>query len=138
MPGWALGMVLAVVVSGGAYFGTNLSGENPPIAGPSPSAAGPDAHAIIARAGCMTCHGPDLTGQVGPSLHDVKDGPTSENLKQLGTDHPDDWASIWIAGTDPAVSDPAMRLGMPAFAAAPYNLTPEEIDAVVVYLKTLQ
>jgi mono/diheme cytochrome c family protein len=138
IPAWAVALTLAVVVAGAAYFGTNLSGQNPPIGGPPPSAGPPDAHAVIARAGCMACHGPDLTGAVGPNLHDVKNGPTSANLKQLGTDHPDDWANIWIAGTDSAVSDPAMRVGMPAFAGPPYKLTPEEIASVVAYLKTLQ
>jgi len=67
----------------------------------------------------------------------VKNGPTSANLQQLGKDHPNDWANIWITGTDPAVSDPAMRRSMPVFGAAPYNLTPDEIAAVVAYLKTL-
>ena len=48
----------------------------------------------------------------------MADGPTSENLQDLYADHPDDWANIWIAGIDPAVSDPAMRNGMPAFGGA--------------------
>jgi mono/diheme cytochrome c family protein len=138
VPGWALGITLVVFVAGGAYFGTNLSGENPPIGGPPPSARPLDAHAIIAKAGCMTCHAPDLTGGVGPNLHGVKNGPTSANLQQLAKDHPNDWANIWIAGTDQSVSDPAMRKGMPQFGAAPYKLTPDEIAAVVAYLKTLQ
>jgi mono/diheme cytochrome c family protein len=138
VPGWALGITLVVFLAGGAYFGTNLSGENPPIGGPPPSARPLDAHAIIAKAGCMTCHAPDLTGGVGPNLHGVKNGPTSANLQQLAKDHPNDWANIWIAGTDPSVSDPAMRKGMPQFGAAPYKLTPDEIAAVVAYLKTLQ
>jgi mono/diheme cytochrome c family protein len=138
VPGWALGLTLVVFAAGGAYFGTNLSGENPPIGGPPPSAKPLDAHAIILKAGCTTCHAPDLTGAVGPSLHGVKKGPISPNLKQLGTDHPADWANIWIAGTDPSVSDAALRKGMPQFAAAPYKLSADEIAAVVAYLKTLK
>jgi mono/diheme cytochrome c family protein len=138
VPGWALGLTLVVFLAGGAYYGTNLSGENPPIGGAAPSARPLDAHAIIAKAGCMTCHAPDLTGGVGPTLHGVKNGPTSANLQQLAKDHPNDWANIWIAGVDPSVSDPAMRKGMPQFAAAPYKLTADEIESVVAYLKTLK
>ena len=68
----------------------------------------------------------------------MADGPTSENLQDLYADHPDDWANIWIAGTDPAVSDPAMRGGMPAFGGPPYDLSEEEIATIVDYLKTLE
>ena len=82
--------------------------------------------------------GEDLTGGVGPNLHGVAGGPTSENLQALYADHPDDWANIWIAGTDPAVSDPAMRGGMPVFGGPPYNLSEEEIATIVDYLKTLE
>lgn len=139
IPRWALGMTLAIFVAGGGYFATNLNGQNPSIAGsPSPSTGPPNAEAIIKRVGCQGCHGSDLAGQAAfPSLHGVKNGPVSANLKQLGTDHPDDWANIWIAGADPTVSDPTLRLGMPTFAAAPYNLSTDDIAAVVAYLKTL-
>jgi mono/diheme cytochrome c family protein len=58
-------------------------------------------------------------------------------LQDFAAEHPDDWAEIWIAGTDPAVADPGMRGGMPAFAAPPYELSDEEIAIVVEYLKTL-
>ncbi len=139
IPRWALGLTLAVFLAGSGYFATNLNGQNPPIGGsPTSSASAPNAQAIIKRVGCQGCHGGDLAGQAAfPSLRGVKNGPVSANLKQLATDHPDDWADIWIAGADPTVSDPAMRLGMPAFGAAPYNLTTEEIAAVVEYLKNL-
>jgi mono/diheme cytochrome c family protein len=139
IPRWALGLTLVVFLAGSGYFATNLGGENPSIIGtPTPSTIAPNAQAIIKRVGCQGCHGPDLAGQATfPSLHGVKNGPTSANLQRLGTDHPDDWANIWITGTDPAVSDPAMRGGMPVFGGPPYNLTPEEIAAVVAYLKTL-
>ena len=138
VPRWALGLTVAILLAGGGYFSTNLDGQNPSIIA-SPTPAGPpSAQAIIAAAGCQACHGSDLAGQaIFPSLHGVKDGPISENLKQLATDHPDDWANIWIAGLDSAVSDPAFRKGMPAFGGPPNNLSAEEIASVVAYLKNL-
>jgi mono/diheme cytochrome c family protein len=142
IPPWAIGITVLIFLVGGVYLAGNLSGENPPIGGvPSPSGsagAGPNAQAIIAEAGCQACHGEDLTGGVGPNLHGVAGGPTSENLQDLYAEHPDDWANIWIAGTDPAVSDPALRGGMPAFGGPPYNLSEEEIATIVDYLKTLE
>jgi mono/diheme cytochrome c family protein len=140
-PRWAVGLTVLVFLVGGVYFAGNLSGENPPIiGGPSPSAGGGGpqvALGIIADAGCQSCHGPDLAGQASfPSLHGVKNGPVSENLQGLYADHPDDWAELWIAGTDPAVAN-IERGGMPVFAGPPYNLTPEQIHTVVEYLKTL-
>lgn len=143
VPLWAVAFTVLFLAVGGAYFGTNLGGANPTPSGSpgessQPSNGGLDAVAIIDDAGCQACHGPDLAGAGAfPSLTGVKDGPVSENLQQLGTDHPDDWAELWIAGTDPAVSDPAMRAGMPSFAGPPYSLSAEEIAAVVAYLKTL-
>jgi len=139
IPRWALGLTLAVFLAGSGYFASNVNGENPSIiATPVPSNSAPNAKAIIAAAGCQACHGADLAGQaIFPSLHGVKNGPVSANLQQLAKDHPDDWANIWIAGLDPAVSDPAMRGGMPAFGGPPKNLTAAEIAAVVDYLKTL-
>lgn len=138
-PAWALGLSGVMFLAGAIYFASNLAGANPPIIGsPEPSGGGGrSAAAIIKAAGCQSCHGPDLAGQaIFPSLHGVKDGPVSENLQQLGTDHPDDWANLWIAGTDPAVTDIA-RVPMPVFAGPPYNLTADEIATVVEYLKTL-
>ena len=142
IPGWALGLTVFVLLVGGVYFAGNLTGENPPIvAHASPSGSGApvlNAVAIIDEAACQSCHGPDLAGSGAfPSLHDIENGPVSENLQAFAEEHPDDWAEIWIAGVDPAVSDPGMRGGMPAFAAPPYELTPEEIAAVVEYLKSL-
>jgi len=139
VPGWALALSGVMLLAGLAFYATNLSGSNPPIVGtPEPSGGGGrNAQAIIKAAGCQSCHGPDLAGQaIFPSLHGVKNGPVSENLKQLGTEHPDDWANLWIAGTDPAVAT-IPRTPMPVFGAAPYNLTAEEIATVVDYLKTL-
>ena len=138
IPRWALGATGAVFLAGAVFFATNLAGANPPIIGvPEPSKAGLSAQAIIKAAGCQTCHGPDLEG-VGqfPGLHGVKSGPVSANLKQLGTDHPDDWAVLWIAGTDPAVAG-IDRVVMPVFGGPPFNLTADEIATVVEYLKTL-
>lgn len=139
IPRWALGLTSVVFLAGFVFLATNLSGENPPIIGtPAASDGGLNAVAIMQAAGCQACHGPDLAGHATfPSLRGVKDGPVSANLQQLGTDHPDDWANIWIAGLDPAVSDPAMRGGMPAFGGPPTNLTAEEIAAIVEHLKTL-
>lgn len=139
VPRWAVGASSLVLLAGAVFFATNLAGANPPIAGtPEPSGGGGNAIAIIKAAGCQTCHGPDLAGIAQfPTLHGVKNGPTSANLQQLGTDHPDDWASIWIAGLDPSVSDPALRGGMPKFGGPPFNLTADKIETVVEYLKTL-
>ena len=139
VPRWALGLSAIMVLAGAVFYATNLKGATPPIGGgPEPSGGGGrSAQAIIKAAGCQTCHGPDLAGQGPfPSLHGVKDGPVSANLQQLAADHPDDWANLWIAGTDPAVAD-IDRVPMPAFAAEPYNLSPDEIATVVDYLKTL-
>jgi mono/diheme cytochrome c family protein len=122
---------------GGVYFAGNVSGENPPIAGePSIDTSG-QAIAIMTQAQCYVCHGPDLTGNIGPSLHAVAAGPVSENLQDLGTSNPDDWANLWIAGVDPAVTG-IDRAGMPIFADAPSSLTDEQIAIVVDYLKSLQ
>lgn len=138
IPRWALSLTGVMFLAGAAFFATNLNGSNPPIiGGPQPSGGGLNAQAIIKAAGCQNCHGPDLAGQGAfPSLHGVKEGPVSENLQQLGTDHPEDWADLWIAGTDPAVAG-IDRGGMPVFAGPPTSLSPEEIAAVVEYLKTL-
>jgi mono/diheme cytochrome c family protein len=139
VPLWALGATSVVFLVGAVFFATNLSGANPPIGGtPEPSGGGGrNAAAIIKAAGCQSCHGPDLAGQgIFPSLHGVKNGPVSANLAPLGTDHPDDWANLWIGGTDPVVAG-IDRVPMPAFGGPPYNLTADEIATVVDYLKTL-
>lgn len=137
IPSWALAATGVMLLAGALFFATNLGGSNPPILGsgsPHPSDGGLNAQGIIRAAGCQSCHGPDLEGQGSfPSLHGVKDGPVSENLQQLGADHPEDWAILWITGTDPAVSD-INRGGMPIFGE---TLSAEEIAAVVEYLKTL-
>jgi len=137
LPVWAVVFSLAVLLVGGIYFAGNVSGENPPIAGePSIDTSG-QAIAIMTQAQCYVCHGPDLTGNIGPSLHAVAAGPVSENLQDLGTSNPDDWANLWIAGVDPAVTG-IDRGGMPIFADAPSSLTDEQIAIVVDYLKSLQ
>ena len=138
IPRWALALSGVMFLAGAVFFATNLAGANPPIGGtPQPSGGGRNAVSIVKASNCQACHGPDLAGQaIFPDLHGVKDGPVSANLKQLGTDHPDDWADLWIAGTDPAVAA-LDRGGMPVFAGAPFNLTAEEIATVVEYLKSL-
>lgn len=142
LPAWAIGLVVVVLLAGGGYLAGNLSGENPPIAGGGGGGGGDgnvagQARAIISRAqpSCTTCHGDNLDGQppTFPSLHGVAKGPVSENLQDLGAEHPDNWAELWIAGTEPAVAD-LERGGMPAFGD---QLSEEEIATIVEYLKTL-
>jgi mono/diheme cytochrome c family protein len=140
IPPWAIGLTVLVFLVGGVYLAGNLSGTNPPIlAGPSASGA-PDlaaqARQVIAKASpqCTACHGEDLTGGVGPNLHGVAGGPVSDNLQDLGSEHPEDWANLWIAGTAPEVEG-LERGGMPAFGS---QLTEQEIATIVDYLKTLQ
>ncbi len=145
LPAWALFLTVFVFLVGGVYAASNLGGENPPLVGPLPSGSGAPgggdaaAMALIASAGCQGCHGRDLAGSGPfPSLIGVASGPKSENLAELAAAEPETWIHTWIKGTDPSVADPAMRLGMPAFGAAPYNLTDEQIATIVEYLKTLQ
>ena len=142
-PPWAIGLTVLVFLVGGVYLAGNLTGTNPPIVGPSGSggpSGGPNleqqARQIMGRAQpqCSACHGEDLTGGAGPTLHGIADGPTSENLQDLAAAHPEDWPNLWIAGTDPEVAG-IDRGGMPAFGD---QLTPEEIATIVEYLKTLQ
>jgi hypothetical protein len=142
IPSWAIGLTVLVFLVGGVYLAGNLSGKNPPIlAGPSGSggSGGPNleqqARRIIGKAQpqCTACHGDDLTGGVGPNLHGVADGPTSENLQDLAAAHPDNWANLWIDGTGPDVEG-LERGGMPAFGS---QFSPEEIATVVEYLKSL-
>ena len=138
IPRWAIGVTSIMFLAGAVFFATNLAGANPPIGGtPSQSEGGRNALAIIKAGNCQACHGPDLAGQaIFPNLHGVKNGPVSANLQQLGADHPDDWADLWIAGTDPSLAG-IDRGGMPTFGGAPFNLTAGEIATVVEYLKTL-
>ena len=123
-----------------AALAGNLAGENPPIGGVPSASGSPNleqaGRQIIAKANptCTTCHGEDLTGGVGPSLHGIADGPKSENLQQLAADHPEDWPVFWIDGTGPEVAD-LDRGGMPAFGD---QLSHDEIVTLVEYLKTLE
>ena len=123
-------------VPSGEPSGPPPSGEpGGPSASPS---GGADAVALIEMAGCQACHGPDLSGGgnlPGPSLHGISDGPKSENLQQLGADHPDNWPNLWIDGTGPEVAG-INRLGMPQFGAG--ILTTDEIATIVDYLRTLE
>ena len=144
IPLWAIWLTLVVVLVGGVYALSNLAGENPTVArpnesgAPAPSAGGAgEAQALIQQAACQGCHGTDWTGAVGPDLTDLAGGPQSENLQALAEEHPDDWATIWIAGLDPEVSDPALRGGMPAFGGPPYEFTDEQIQSIVDYLMGL-
>jgi mono/diheme cytochrome c family protein len=142
IPGWAIGLTVLVFLVGGVYLAGNLSGENPPIlAGPSGSgSAAPNvaqqAQQVINKAQppCTACHGDELTGGVGPNLHGVGNGPVTDDLKPLATDHPDDWLNLWIDGTAPDVKD-IDRKSMPQFGQ---QLSADEIATIVDYLKTLK
>ena len=121
--------------------------ENPPLAIPGSSAAPggapggePDpevGEALMAQASptCSSCHGADYGGQGNfPSLHGVAGGPVSENLQDLGAEYPDNWAQLWIAGNNPE-TEGIDRMGMPAFGD---QFSPEQLDSIVAYLKSLQ
>jgi len=146
LPRWAIWLTVFLFLLGAVYVASNLSGENPPLAvpgasGPSgpPPSGGPDpqvGRALIdqVQPACTSCHGPDLAGQGPfPSLIGVADGPKSENLQDLAAQSPDEWIAMWIDGTVPEVQG-IDRMGMPAFGD---QLTPEQIQAIVAYLKTL-
>jgi mono/diheme cytochrome c family protein len=145
LPPWAIGLTVFLLLVGAVYFASNLAGENPPFAlpGTTPAApagsAGPDpalGEQLVSQVSpaCTACHGPDLGGQGDfPSLHDVENGPVSENLQDLAAEHPDDWIQLWIDGTTPE-TEGIDRRGMPAFGE---QLTPEEIESIVAYLRGL-
>jgi cytochrome c551 len=143
VPAWAVILTLFVLLVGGFYLASNLTGENPALAVPGPSGSGgPSASggvdagaalAIIKKANCQACHGQDFSGGIGPDLHGVGKGPVTPDLKQLATEHPDDWIQLWIAGTDPAVKS-IDRKAMPVFGG---QLSPAQIDTIAQYLKTL-
>jgi mono/diheme cytochrome c family protein len=158
IPRWMVALGAAVVFVGVASLSFNLDGTNPDLVGAQPSgppASGPppsgpppsgppptggtaDAAAIIQRAGCEACHGPDLAGQGQfPSLHGLAAGPSSENLQQLGTDFPDTWIALWIDGSGSEVAG-LDRGGMPVFGGPDGILTADEIATIVEYLLTLE
>jgi mono/diheme cytochrome c family protein len=144
IPRWILGIGAAVVILGVVSLTFNLEGTNPDLVGPppsgQPSSSGggtADAMALIEHAGCQSCHGDDLTGLVGPSLHGIAAGPKSENLQQLGTDHPDDWPNLWIDGSGPEVAG-LDRGGMPVFGGPDGQLSTDDIATIVEYLYTLE
>lgn len=143
VPAWAAILTVFVLLVGGVYLASNLTGENPALAVPGPSGSGgPSASgavnsgaalAIIKKANCQACHGQDFSGGIGPNLHGVGKGPVTPDLAKLGTSHPDDWIQLWIAGTDPAVKS-INRKGMPVFGD---QVSPAEINTIAEYLKTL-
>ena len=146
VPAWALLLTALVFLVGGVYFVANLSIESPPLAIPGESAAPapgdgePDpavGEALVGQAqpGCTGCHGGDLAGQASfPSLRGVSEGPVSENLQDLGAEHPENWAELWIAGNTPE-TEGIDRMGMPAYGD---QFSPEQIASIVAYLKTLE
>ena len=147
IPRWIVGLGAAVVLLGVVSLSANLEGTNLDLVGPGPSTAPPsgappsggtaDAVALIEQAGCQACHGADLTGLVGPSLHGIANGPKSDNLQQLGTDYPDTWVSLWIDGSGPEVAG-LVRAPMPIFGGPEGSLTPDEIATIADYLLTLE
>ncbi|MBA2264872.1 MAG: c-type cytochrome [Chloroflexi bacterium] len=145
LPPWAIGLTVFVFLVGGVYLASNLAGENPAFAIPGASApvasGGVEADPAVGEAlvaqtqpQCSSCHGADFTGQASfPSLLGVADGPVSENLQDLGAEYPDEWIALWIDGTTPE-TEGLDRGGMPAFGD---QLSPEQIDAIVAFLKSL-
>ena len=143
LPAWGLGLTVFLFLVGGVYFLSNLAGENPAFAIPGASAqvAGPSGApdpavgaALVQEAGCTGCHGAELSGQGDfPDLRGVADGPVSDNLQDLAAEHPDNWAQLWIAGAPE--TDGIDRRGMPEFGD---QFTPQQLDSIVAYLKSLQ
>ena len=147
LPAWVLVLAGLLLAAAAVYLLTNLTpppqpgqaaGGSGATAGASPDQGAPidvaAAQALISEAQCQQCHGEDLGGQaVFPSLLGVSEGPVSDNLQQLGQEHPDDWANLWIAGDSPEVEG-IDRRGMPAFGE---QLSDEEIELIVEYLKSL-
>ena len=146
IPAWAIGLTVFMLLVGGVYLASNLSGENSAFGIPGASAPAPEGSAGADPAvgeqligtvtpACTACHGADLAGSGNfPSLLGVSDGPVSENLQPLAEDHPDDWIALWIAGEPGGPTDGIDRMGMPAFHD---QLTPEQIESIVAYLKSL-
>jgi mono/diheme cytochrome c family protein len=142
VPPWALGLTVFLFLVGGVYFLSNLAGENPAFAIPGASApvvgasGEPDpavGEALVAEAGCEGCHGAGLGGQGQfPSLLGVEDGPVTEKIQPLAEEHGDDWIHLWIDGTTPETQD--IERNMPTFGD---QLSPEQIDAIVAYLRSL-
>ena len=144
LPAWAIGLTVFVFLVGGVYLASNLSGENPQFAIPgttpsaAPASAGPDpilGEQLVneVQPACTACHGGDFSGGVGPALTGVEDGPVSENLQDLAAEFPEEWIHLWIDGLAPEVQG-IDRMGMPAFGD---QLTPQEIDSIVAYLRGL-
>jgi mono/diheme cytochrome c family protein len=144
LPPWAILLTLFVLLVGGVYFVANLGNENPPLAIPGESAApAPDGEpdpavgeALVGQATpqCASCHGADFSGSGAfPSLRGVSEGPVSDNLQDLGAEHPDNWAELWIAGA-PEVEG-IDRMGMPVYGD---QFSAEQIASIVAYLKSLE
>lgn len=143
LPPWAIGLTVLLFLIGGVYLAANLTGDNPAFAIPGASAPAPSGggepdpavgEALVAENQCAACHGPDLGGtDAFPSLLGIADGPVSENLQDLAAEYPDEWIPLWIDGTTPE-TEGLDRGGMPAFGT---DLSPEQIDAIVAYLRSL-
>ena len=142
LPRWAILLTLAVFLIGGIYLAGNLVGENPPLGIPGASAGPVDGspdpavgEALVAEAApqCASCHGADFSGSGPfPSLHDVENGPVSENLQDLAAANPDNWAQLWIAGAPE--TEGIDRMGMPTFGD---QFSPQQLDSIVAFLESL-
>ena len=149
LPWWVLLLSAGFLVLGAPYFMTNLAPPGGPLTGGpqtgppgtgAPGTGAPEpvdvaaAEALIEEGGCAQCHGADLGGQgTFPSLHGVAEGPVSDNLQDLAAAHPEDWAQLWIHGTNEEVAG-IDRRGMPTFSE---RFSAEEIDLIVRYLQGL-
>lgn len=140
VPPWAILLAALLLLLGGFYVATNLTGENPaamvPGQTPPPADGEPDPAVgaqLVQSAGCTACHGADLGGSGAfPPLQGLGEGPHSDNLQDLAAEHPDDWIHLWIDGTTPE-TEGIDRRGMPQFGD---QLSPEQIESIVAYLLT--
>ena len=103
----------------------NTNQEDPVIEADSSSLSGPDVYAGL----CIACHGPDAKGV--PNLG--KDLTTSEFV---ATKTDEELVAFIIEGRPGTHPDNTTDVDMPPRGGNP-NLTEEEINAVVDYLRTL-
>lgn len=99
-----------------------------PLAG---DAAAINAGKAIYEENCLECHGPELKGDIGPSLVD------NVYLYQPGDLADDDYFELVYNGTDEGKMEEGrvMKGGMPPFMEV---LTKDEIWSVIAYVRSLQ
>ncbi len=102
-----------------------------PDDGPALSAEGERGHELAANNGCVACHGPNGQGGVGPAWVGLAGSTvTLEDGTTLTAD--DAYLARAIAEPEADLVD-GYTLQMP-----PNNLEPDEVDAIVAYIKELQ